>query len=151
MPSGEFDPAAILMRFAEGLPATIRDIVLARCNLAFGHHKRMMPDSEESQLDIFRSLFTAKHAVDRGYEIAKICGVLELAVEFDEDHEQFTESLAAKHPEIESFATYAAQAPLKTRHFEQAHAQFAELRSGPLSPRVLHVWQRVQMGKERFG
>jgi hypothetical protein len=146
--SQRFDPKAVLVEFADGLPDTIRDTILARCNLAFGQGDRMRSGLAEDQREIFRSLFSARHAIARGYEIGKICGVMDLAVQPDEDLEEVTVALAADYPEVKSFQRTALQAPLKTRHFEQACARFRELRQGNLSPESLHQWQLLLIRKD---
>jgi hypothetical protein len=122
-------PDHVLMRFVERLPTTIRDVILARCCMAFGRLQRPNQDL----VGTFRSILTAPSGEARAYMCAKMVAVVELALHADVDsrdpHDDESADAATPHP----FWNAALKAPLIQKHWRAARNEFLSLRKDMLS------------------
>lgn len=140
-------PLDILREFGLGLPTTMRDVVLARCCMGFG-----LLEGKANQ-DIpgdFAKALSGIDTIEAGYRCAAWCGVMELAL-FDEPNENgWIDKLAAEHPGNDTFTRMALQQPLKRKHWQDAAAQFHDLRQGVLSPEALRLWQTRRLASNHL-
>lgn len=138
----------VLIDYVEGLPTTIKDVVLARCCMAFD---KLEFGHDENLLALFTSIIQpAGRASPIGiiYECAKMIGVISLALETGTlDYEAFYRHL---HEQTggQMFNEMSLRAPLADKHWQAAREQFQSLLEGPLSPPSLRSWQDQLMVKQ---
>ncbi|HEX7079851.1 MAG TPA: hypothetical protein VF329_02420 [Gammaproteobacteria bacterium] len=132
----EESPDAVLLRFVERLPTTIRDIVLARCCTAFG---RLQAVPNQDLFATFRAILTAPERENRAYVSAKMAAVLELALHEDsaDAHAELARDLyeMTRSPRFENLDL---DGPLPQKHWRAAREEFRVLRREFLTVEALH-------------
>lgn len=131
LPHGSSDeaPDDVLLRFVEALPTTIRDIVLARCCLAFG---RLQHPGEQDLLATFRAILTAPELEARAYTCAKMGAVVELALSVGpSDGRQAAERDRMRRPDMN------LKSALALKHWYAATEEFQALRRDALGTEAL--------------
>jgi hypothetical protein len=133
---GDQTPDELLLHFVDRLPTTIRDVILARCCMAFGRLDRR---ASQDLFATFRAILTGPGGAERVYMCAKMTAVVELALYEIEggDHAAAREAL----PEIasERFSDLDLTAPLVRKHWRAAREEFMALRSRLLDTGSLHA------------
>lgn len=130
-------PDAVLLIFVDGLPDTIRDIIIPQACIAYGRFEARPGFDYRAA---FAELLRTRDDSWRMFDVARMVGVIETLLIIDPLHRTLHEKLAAEHQDVEFFAVSALQAPLKEKHYERARDDFHLLREGPLSPSALRLW-----------
>jgi hypothetical protein len=133
---GSPSPDEALLDFVGRLPAAMRDLVLARCCMAFD---RLHLTPKQDLLATFRAILMTPDGDARAYMCAKMSAVVELALR--EDGEAVQAAIARA-----SFETagpdrcdgISLQAPLTQKDWDTARDEFLALRAHALSIKSLH-------------
>jgi hypothetical protein len=130
-------PDEVLLHFIDRLPTTIRDVILARCCMAF---ERLDFTRNQDLSGTFRAILVAPRGKVAVYRCAKMAAVVELALY--EYGEADTNSIVSElHATTGShrFDENSLKAPLAQRHWQAAYDEFLSLRGGALSTRSLYT------------
>jgi hypothetical protein len=116
-------PDDALLDFVDELPATVKDLILARCCMAFG---RLQPVPRQDLSATFRAIVRAGDAVQAAYTCAQMVAVLELVLCSPD-----APLPAAWHEAAAAQRLYNIdmQSPLTRKHWEAAHEGFSRLRA----------------------
>src|SRR5690606_18705690 len=76
-------PLDALLDFAEQLPTSIKDVILARCCLAFD---RLQPHVQQDLFATFRAIVVSGNPAQAAYACAQMAAVLELTLCSPESH-----------------------------------------------------------------
>jgi hypothetical protein len=133
-----------LCEFLDGLPTTIRDLVIGRCCLALRLLKaRPLFDAPPLDRLLWRHL-ESQEPVYRASDLAHVIGTIEIVLEPDLiDRETLYRGLDDQDPSPD-FNLSALESPLRSRHFASARERFRELRTGDLSPSSLRRFHELQ-------
>jgi hypothetical protein len=135
------DLAAVIIRFAESLPATIRWDILCFVLLYATAFSDIAADGAQLLPEVRAALSVADRIARFGATLRFIGGfdyVLWRAVRTAAHTRETNEQFAGAMPEYkEVFEEVLAAEPLRTKHFERAWADWRQLRDGPLSPDML--------------
>jgi hypothetical protein len=127
----ERSPEHVLLRFVERLPTTIRDVVLARCCIAFD---RLQASSPQDLFATFRAILLASDRAPLAYTCAKMISVVELALAVPDAPFQRDWHAAIQTQRIDAVDW---DGPLTRRHWRAAREEFMRLRATVLDVRAL--------------
>jgi hypothetical protein len=129
-------PDELLLHFVERLPTTVRDIVLARCCLAYG---RWHPTQKQDLFATFRAILQAPEGEMRAYMCAKITAVIELALhdEYPASHATLARELLGPRAHGQ-LGTVDLESPLTQKHWRAAKEEFLGLRRDGLNVESIH-------------
>jgi hypothetical protein len=136
-----------LLHFIERLPTTIRDIILARCCMAF---ERLHFTPNQDLFRTFRAILMAPQGKARVYTCAKMAAVVELALyEYGEGDQESIASELLEATGSHRFKNNGLEAPLAQRHWQAACEDFHSLRQGALGAKSLHKMLLEEVEWER--
>jgi hypothetical protein len=124
-------PDDALLEFVEALPATVKDVILARCCMAFG---RLQPVPRQNLSATFRAIVQAGGPPQAAYTCAQMIAVLELVLCSPE-----APLPAAWHEAgaAQRLHNIDMQSPLTQKHWDAAREEFSQMRVTLLHARSL--------------
>lgn len=126
-------PVDALLDFVEQLPTTVKDVILARCCMAFD---RLQPDPQQDLFGTFRAILVRGDAEEAAYACAQMTAVLELTLcspEVRLPKEWYEAAVAERLDDVD------LESPLPQKHWSAAQDDFARLRSTRLHPQSLRL------------
>lgn len=142
-------PDEILLKFIEGLPPTVRDVILARCCMAFG---RLDASPNQNLFGTFRSILMPE-GQSQAYVCAKMAAVVELALyECDSGSGAALANELLERTGSHRFVSIDLQAWVAEKHWRAARDAFLELRrealhSESLSRMLVQARDRRERGQ----
>jgi len=118
--------------FVEQLPTTVKDVVLARCCMAFD---RLQPDPQQDLSATFRAIIVSGDDGQTAYTCAQMAAVLELILCSPEARLPRGGCEAATGQRLGG--TWGS--PLAQKHWSAAQDDFARLRTTALHPQSLRM------------
>jgi len=139
-------PDDVLVHFVERLPTTVKDVILARCCMAFG---RLQPMPQQDLFATFRAILKGRNAGQAAYTCAQMIAVLELILCSPEAPlpAEWHEAAAAQRLD-----NINMQSPLTQKHWKAAQDDFIQLRETILhaqSLRVMLMRELAPVGRDR--
>jgi hypothetical protein len=135
-------PVDALLDFAEQLPTTVKQVILARCCMAFG---RLQPDVQQDLFATFRAIVVSAEAGQAAYVCAQMAAVLELTLCSPEAPLPREWYRAAADQRLDRIDLDSA---LAQKHWRAAQDEFARLRNTLLHPQSLRMMMILESTRE---